>query len=145
MEKLKNSKMIEDWKREIQSIQFRIENYEKPKGLIETFISSKKYSGFELSIYQIWKNNHTTGNIRLEVKSVLNGNVDNSDKWVYTIRVEEQDYFNKKKRYCFMDELEPFYVEEGKYLDTEKFFSEFKWKVWCGSLYNELEQWLNKN
>ena len=44
-----------------------------------------------------------------------------------------------------MDELEPFYVEEGKYLDPEKFFSEFKWKVWCDSLYNELEQWLNKN
>ena len=93
MEKLKNSKMIEDWKREIQSIQYKIENYEKPKGLTETFISTKKYSRFELSIYQIWKDNYTKGDIRLEVKSVLNGNVNNSHKYVYTITATTTNMF----------------------------------------------------
>lgn len=134
------SKTIEDWLNQIERLKQQIENYKEPKGIVETYISSKKYGGFELSIYQIWKDSNTTGDIRLEVIQDGMKRVSYSRRDVYNIRVETTSYPNKKTRYFFMDMVEPFYEEELPYMVPDKFFSQFVSKIWKKKLYTEFEK-----
>jgi hypothetical protein len=119
------SKTIENWLNQIKWLNHQIENYQEPKGIIETHISTKKYRDYELSFYQIWEGRTSTGGIRLEVKKI-----GDSMKHVYNIRVEKHSWGENRTRYFFMDMVEPFYEETLPHIVPDRFFTGFIGKIW---------------